>query len=246
MYVHPVTKEAVYSVTTVIENGIPKPGLVKWAAKEAARFATKNFGEWINLSQDDAIELISTAHERTKGEAADKGDEVHTSTENYLNGTPDGKSLNHMRQLEDFLAVSGYKKLFTEVTVWNRTHEYAGTADLIAETPSGKLCLIDYKSGKSVWPEAFLQLEALARAEFILQENGTEITMPPIQLVGVLHLRPKSWWFHLNADMGAADRNWDGFLGAKMVADWRRLHPSLVFGPLERMNAANWRNDIAA
>lgn len=245
MYVHPITGESVYSVTTAIENGIPKPGLVKWAAKSAARYAVENWENWTHLGNEEAVELIATAHEREKEEKADKGDEVHTSSENLLKGTPDGKARRHMKQLEDFLSVSEYTPVFTEVTVWNRTHEYAGTADLIARMPSGGLCLIDYKSGKSVWGEAFLQLEALARAEFILTPDGTEIKMPPIDTVGVLHLRPLSWWFYLNADGSSADNNWKGFLAAKEVSAWRRLHPSLVFGPAEKMNAANWQKRAA-
>jgi len=213
---------------------------VGWAAKEAAKYAWKNLSWLQEADEATAIQLISTAHERTSGEAAERGDGVHDSAETYVKGKPDGKNLKHMRQLEDFFEVSQYEPLFTEVTVVNRTIGYAGTADLIAADPHKGCVLIDYKTGNGVYPEHLIQVEALSRAEFILTPEGEEIVVPTIFSVGVLHLRPLSWWFYLNADGSSSERNWQAFLSAKGVADWRRLHPAMVFGPLEKMNRRNW------
>jgi hypothetical protein len=240
MYIHPKTQEAVYSVTTVLDRGIPKPGLIPWAAKEAARYAVDNFRYLINEDEEEAFRLISTAHERAKEAAAEKGDEAHTSAENLVKGKPDGKALDHMGQLEDFLKVSGYEVTHTEVTLWNRRVGYAGTADCIVKTPQGNYLILDYKTGKNVWPEAMLQLTALAHCEFILTDKGEEIPLPLIYGVGILHLRPRSWWLHLCIDGSTAERNWTAFRGAKAVSDWRRYHPAMVFGPIDRMNSANW------
>lgn len=239
MYVHPITGEAVYSVTTIIDRGIPKE-LADWAARQAAKYAVEHWHELTLKPEAERIRLISQAHERARLKAAGRGDVIHASAEAQVKGTPDGKSPHHMGQLEDFFKVSGYRPAYTEVTVWHRTMEYAGTADLIVLDRTDRHILIDYKTGRGIWPEMAVQVEALARAEFIITEKGEEIPLPHIEEVGVLHLRPKSWWYHPVTGEDAAERNWSAFLGAKQISDWRRLHPDLVWGSKQRYNASNW------
>lgn len=240
-YVHPLTSEEWYSVTTVLGNGIPIPALVPWAARMAAQCSweimSRPLTEW---TEERFVDYVSTAYERYTQECADVGDEAHNSADAYLNGNPDGNSVGHMRQLQSFLDTSGYTPLYSEVTLLNRDPGYAGTADLIACAPSGEVVLVDYKTGKAVREKDMLQVEALARAKVILHEDGKESDPPPVSSVGILHLRPRSWWFHHNTNPVARNRNWDAFLGAMLVADWRRLHPDMVFGGKPRMNQGNW------
>lgn len=237
-YRHPLTGEEWPSVTTILEGGVPKPGLAKWSAKEAAKCAWELFHGPLNFDEQAFIKEASESYERISEEAAAKGDMVHESVERFLNGEDDGLSPKHLVQLRRFLDISEYRVLHTEVTVINRRYGYAGTVDLIASTPTG-IAVIDYKTGKGVWPEAMLQVEALAGGEHILYPDGTELRMPPIDEVGVLHLRPLSWWYHRNRDLDSFDRNWKAWLGAVEVAKWRMYHPSLIF-PEERMNEKNW------
>ncbi|MEU8317132.1 hypothetical protein AB0C33_02080 [Nonomuraea sp. NPDC048881] len=233
-----------YSVTTILDRGIPKH-LSDWAAKQAAAFAVEHWEDLSSASEDMRFELISTAHQRARDVAADKGDIVHTSAENHLKGTPDGSSPKHIRQLEAFLKTAGLTPVHTEVTVWNRTIGYAGTADLIAIDKKSRHYLIDYKTGKGIWPEHAVQVEALARGEFIIHDDGGEEDMPFINEVGILHLRPQSWWFHPVVGDDAPQRNWSTFLGAKDIADWKRFHPSMVWGTTDRYNQANWEQYAA-
>jgi hypothetical protein len=239
-YVHPVTDEEVYSVTTIINGGIPKK-LEDWAAREAAKYAVQNWHELTLKPEIERLALISRAHERTRQVAADKGDEVHDSAENYTKGQPDGKSLKHMTQLKNFFEVTGFEPMFQEVSIWNRSIGYAGTADLIAfDHKRDMIVLIDYKTGRGIWPEMAIQVEALARGEFIIEPDGTEIPMPCVDEVGVLHLRPQSWWYHPVTTPEATERNWSAFLGAKQVSDWKRWHPDMIWGTTDRYNAYNW------
>lgn len=240
MYVHPLTGEAVYSVTTIIEQGIPKK-LDDWAGKQAAKYAVQNWHELTLKPEIERLRLIAQAHERVRKEAADKGDTVHNSAEAKVKGEPDDNSPGHMKQLDNFFIVSQLTPLYTEVSVWNRTIGYAGTADLVAQDQQGRYILIDYKTGRGIWPEMAVQLEALARAEFIIEPSGEEIPLPPIAEVGVLHLRPRSWWYYPIRNDEAAERNWSAFLGAQQVSSWRRLHPNLVWGGDDRYNAATWK-----
>lgn len=246
MYVHPATGEAVYSVTTIIDAGIQKD-LANWAAKQAAQYAVDNWTDLHSMSSEEVFHLISTAHERARDEASVKGDAVHTSAEGFTQGTNDGKSPKHMVQLKRFLDVSQFKMVHQEVTLWNRKEEYAGTADWIAQDRNGRFVLGDYKTGRGIWPEMAVQLEALAMCEFIITPDGQELEMPEIHTVGVLHLRPLSWWWHPIQDGYARFRNWKAFSAARKVHEdlepirnWKKLHPNMVWGNLGRFNEANW------
>jgi hypothetical protein len=227
-------------VTTILKFGIPQPGLIPWAAKTAARYAWENRERLAGIDEVSFIQEVSEAYEKVREEAAGKGDQVHSSVEAYLHNNDDGLSPKHLIQLQEFLDVSGYTPIHTEVTLIERSIGYAGTVDLIARTPSGNNLILDYKTGKGIWPKDRLQVEALSRCEFILTPEGEEISMPYIDGVGILHLRPMSWWLHRDMDGDSSERNWSAFLGALQVFHWTRLHSSLVF-PEERMNAANWR-----
>jgi hypothetical protein len=238
VYIHPKTKEQWPSVTNILERGIPKD-LAPWAASEAAKWA------WANKDNfgDEAIFLreAANAYRVTAGNAARKGDIVHDLAENFLSGNPDSNASRHMKQFKDFLEVSGYSPLYTEVTIVNRAVGYAGTADFVGISPRGDVVLIDYKTGRRIWSVHAIQVEALSRGETILYPTGEEEPLPPVKEVGVLHLRPLSWWYHgIPESDPASERNWGAFLGAIQVASWGRLHPDLIF-PQGRVNRETWK-----
>lgn len=247
MYVHPKKNQQVYSVTTILKGGIPKD-LAKWSGKCSAQYVMDDWDE-IKMMMDhgqevEAFTLISTAHERVRDRAANKGDVVHDSAEALAQGKDDGKSPGHMAQLRDFLETSGLTPIYTELTVWNEIQGYAGTFDLLARDEQGDHYLIDYKTGNNVHPEHMVQLEALGRCQKIVWPDGSEEDLPHIDVIGVLHLRPKSWGWYPNYDLEAADRNWLCFLAAKDVSEWRRFHPDMVMGPLGRVTKTNWREKL--
>jgi ATP-dependent exoDNAse (exonuclease V) beta subunit len=55
------------------------------------------------------------------------------------------------------------KPIFIESVVWNTQYGYAGTMDLLAEV-NGVVTVLDWKTGKAVYPEAFLQNVAYRKA----------------------------------------------------------------------------------
>src|SRR6185369_1773292 len=97
--------------------------------------------------------------------------------------------------------------LYSEVTTWSRKHGYAGTADAIC-IMGRKTFLIDYKSGKSLHSEVALQLTALAKADFIITEDGEELDIPPIDGLAAVHIRPRSW--HI-AEIDHVEESWRAF-----------------------------------
>jgi hypothetical protein len=243
MYVHPVTGEAVFSVTTIIGNGIPKPGLPDWYAKQAVNYLADavegSAGYFEDLPFDRRAEIYMEAErypETLRDEKAAKGDRIHEELEAY---TGDPKGDPHLIQWESFLKTSGYTIIEREVTLWNRIHGYAGTADWLAVDPNGEYVLGDTKTGNRVYPDHGIQVEALCRCDTILREDGQEEYFEEYLTGGILHLKPKSWWWYPLADADVQDRNWNAFLAAKTISDWRACHPSMTLGDT-KWNKDNW------
>lgn len=228
-YVHPVTGERVPSVTTVI-RAIDKPALPRWAAKAAAEYAVKGWDLLAPLDAAERVTLIKGAPWRQSEKAADLGTAVHDAVDAWCTDRPmptwaDGVA-PFMDQFADFLTERSPEFVHNEVTVWNRTEGYAGTLDFIARI-NGVLTLGDTKTGKGVYPEAALQLEALRRGEVIVHPDGTEEPMPAVDQLAVLHLRPRSWAL---IPVTSAEASWDAFRSALTITRWLKETAPTVLG----------------
>ena len=125
--------DKVDGVTTVIGNGVPKPALVPWAAREVATFAVDNFDTIRDLKRDEAIDLLKGAHWRERDRAARRGTEVHGYAEQMINGEevdiPE-ELVGHVDSYIHFLQDFNVQPVLVEVVVGNRTHRWMGTIDL--------------------------------------------------------------------------------------------------------------------
>lgn len=229
MYEHPVTGERVPSVTTVMKVAIAKPNLVAWAARTAARYAIENWEELDQLPPLQRVSEIAQAHENVREYASEKGNAVHEVIDKWNKGetVQAPKAVKgQVDQFVSFMMLEQPRFIETEVTLWNRTHAYAGTADWIADF-GGTIILGDNKTGKRVYPEVGLQLAALRHAEFIIRPDGTEEPIPAIDDTRVLHIRPRSYkmvWVNEH------DANWSAFLAARTLYDWINYSSPTVLG----------------
>lgn len=79
-------------VTTILEQGAPKGGLVWWAGDTVARSAIENL-PWLVThvrrpeDREEAFQWLRRAHERKKDERGDVGAAVHTIIECHILGT---------------------------------------------------------------------------------------------------------------------------------------------------------------
>lgn len=233
----------VVSVTSILSNGLPKPFLAPWSAKMVAEFAVEKRDTWTALAVADpkaAIDLLKRAPYRSTSTKADMGTIAHAAIEAYLAGKPLTKA-----QVEGLLTeakvperawrtTTGYiagameflfdlepDVLHSEATVYSRRHGYAGTTDMIARLRVGqtqKLCVVDFKTSKSVYDENGLQLCAYARADFVGQGDGSEIPLAdePIQDGLIVRLLP-SGTYEL-AHFALTDELFDVFLAIQRVA----------------------------
>lgn len=208
--------ERFISVTNVIDTCVNKPALVGWAARTVAEEAVDLLARpetalpllrMARTAPDDAIKLLKGAPYAAKDAAAELGSAVHGLAEAHSLGQQlRDMSDDEQRMVDNYLAfLDDFHPTFeaTEATVANRTHGYAGTLDALLRFPTdvpevgGRLCVVDYKTGKTgPYPEWALQLAAYAHAEHLWLPDGAEIPMPRIDGACVLRIRPDGYALH--------------------------------------------------
>lgn len=184
------------SVTTILES-IGKPALIGWAAnQERALVLAAAAALWESI-EPGAPRMSSAAfvaaltdslgttkaHTTALAKAAEIGKQVHAHIEWVLRkemgqvvaATPPPLSPKALIAYQVFARWRETVSLVpqrAEQVVWSSAHGYAGTLDLLATiTLHGVPCpaVLDWKSGKNIYPEALLQNAAYVAA---LMEMG--------------------------------------------------------------------------
>jgi hypothetical protein len=145
------TGDRLRSVTTILGGGVPKPGLMFWAANTCTDSAIDNLPALVAASRhpEQLAELrdwIKRAHTRKKDERAEVGSAVHAIVESRILGTPLPPAVVVGEEEWDFdgpeLApyIAAFLRfeeeweptwLASEMVVANPEHGYAGTLDYI-------------------------------------------------------------------------------------------------------------------
>lgn len=160
-YRHPVTGNLLPSITNVL-GVINKPALVGWAAREVATKAWELRRSLAEMDEADALQVLKGAPYRKSGRAADRGTTIHAYLEARLSGLEpevlDGEALRYKAGADAWLDAWKPEPVATELTVFG--DDYAGTGDLWC-TVGGKMCIVDFKTGKAIYREAAFQIGAL-------------------------------------------------------------------------------------
>jgi hypothetical protein len=243
------------SVTTILRGGIPKEALAPWNAKMVATFAVKNKNEWIGLDDEDAIDLLKRSPYRTTDRSARAGTLVHNAIECYANGEahakPKDKALRNQYEASiAFLTDFEAKIEATEFTCFSRTHGYAGTSDVLARVKlpealglkkRNRRAIVDYKTGKRIYDEHPIQLNAYAMADFYAQGGDPkEYALGGIDTLIVV--RPKKRGGYEARIYEPSQELHDLFLAALVVAQREEvLHEAVIgrvlTGPAENEDA---------
>lgn len=187
------TGEIVVSVTTALKS-VAKPEVEGWKIGMAANHANENWEEMSDWHPAERKLAMTAAHQEYTDERSRVGTLVHETVEALIKGTPveiPKEIAGYIGQFSKFVMNKRPVWIESEVTVWSRRYGYAGTADAIAEI-DGRTWLIDFKTGKGVYPEYGMQLAALLHAGSIIRPDCTEEEMMDIGCLGILHLRPRS------------------------------------------------------
>lgn len=225
----------VKGVTTIIGNATPKPALPYWAAKQVASYVVDNpeaLSAIMGRGRDEAISHLKQVPWRERDKAAARGTDVHRIAEDLVHG----RAADVAPELWPY--VNGYlhwldawdaEPVVTERPCANRTHWYAGTFDAVLKFNRGPLdggvFLCDWKTSSGVYGEMAMQLAAYANAEFYLDDNGVETSMPVIDGLAIVHVTPDGTSVHRVVDDATA---WQMFLLAQQASEAFELMEKLL------------------
>lgn len=218
-----------WSVTTIIGNGLPKPAIAGWQAKSIAEFAVANWrqiggmlgavrlhrtqdaGQFIVSDPDaidGAIDWLKGAPWRESKRKMGMGSAVHAEAEAYALGIPRPEPMPavapYLTSFRNFLEDFKPEFELVEATVFNVTEGYAGTLDAVARI-GGRTFLFDWKTGKDIYPDVALQLAAYERAEKVLRNDGSTVDMPAVDGCAALHLT------EFDPELAALDPSYRGY-----------------------------------
>lgn len=197
------------SITTLL-NVLNKPALPRWASKSVAEhvaeFVTRTVPEqklpWRQVQKylGDVDELKSVPWKYAE-RRRDIGSNLHDVAEQYIGGTPINPDVfaDDLRPLVcayiDFCQTERPEFHAMETGCFNRTIGYACTLDAIMALPrfGNVLAVVDNKTGKAVYDEAVIQVNAQRIAEFVGLRDGTEIPMPICEHNLVLLIQEAGW-----------------------------------------------------
>lgn len=230
------------SVTNVLDHGVPKPGLVHWAAREVARCAVDNVPKLARArgrtAREEVFEWLRRAAEVKRDDAAALGGAVHHAIESHVLGQPmpepPPEQIPFLEAFQQF--VTDHQPIWeaTELVVCNPDDGWCGTADWWATLPRlGRVVVLgDNKTGKGVYDDAGLQLSAYRRATVGWLRDGTEVVPPTADRAYVLHLRPDKYPDKGYAlyPMDTSDEVYAAFLHAQGVAMFKKTLAKKVVG----------------
>ncbi len=191
-YVRTDTNEKIPGVTDLLKRGKPSPALVGWGIKSVSEFAINNWDDLTAMPIAERLNVLKRSPYAERDAAASRGTLVHHLAEKLANGeevdVPDDVT-GHVESAIRFLDEWQPEVILSEVTVYNLDYGYAGTLDLIARFPDGRVALCDYKTSKGVYADTALQLAAYRFATHYLDADGEAQPMPEVDWCGVVHIR---------------------------------------------------------
>ena len=199
-----VTNRELMSVTSIRKLVGEPYGLVAWQiGKVIDRALTDEFRERAGATGEDAMDVatlrkwLRAATTEERDLAAGKGLDIHGALE--LGLAPEDcneQTRPYIRQVHHFLAETGWKIAAQEFQCFNLSVGYAGTADVIFETPDGRFVLGDWKSSKNVYVDHVVQLHAYLGGEFIgtagKVDDRLTAMLAATESAGILHLNGKA------------------------------------------------------
>lgn len=187
--------------------------------------AKNRYNRW---PKDDSISRLALAETlkatvwEDRDAGANRGHEVHTLAEHLVVGeevdVPD-TLIGYVDAYVAFLSDWDVKPILVEPVVINRTHQWMGTADLVADLVDGFRWLLDIKTGRSgIYPETALQLAAYRNAETYLDPDGEEQEFPKVDKVGAIWVRADGYDL---IPVDAGPDTYRVFRHAQRIAQWQ-------------------------
>jgi hypothetical protein len=185
-------------VTTILNDGIPKPQLINWAANATAEGAVNDWDNLAQLPPAARLKALQGIRYDVTNKAKGKGTAVHKYAEQLVQGHEVTGIPDELRPYTDnyvrFIDTFQLDPILVEVVIVNYRFGYAGTLDLVAELTSPlsserEIFLLDIKTGeRGIYPETAVQLSAYRYAEAYVDSAGDEQPMIPVTGTGAIHV----------------------------------------------------------
>jgi hypothetical protein len=205
-------------VTTVLD-ALRKRGLENWAGDVTAEWAVDHWDELGAVGPSARLDMMKRARWEIRDAAALNGTQIHDLSHRMRLGEPvevPEAQMGSVQAVARFMDRFGVEPVASERPVWHEAHGWAGTFDLLAGM-GGTLWLLDWKTGKGIYPEVALQLAAYAHAERMAREDGTEVDWTPPERCGAVHITADSAELY---PVDAGDEAYTAFRYAQQVWDW--------------------------
>lgn len=229
-------------VTTAIKRNEEKGGLAPAAAKLTALYAAENPAPQGAAARAKWVDEAKAHYRMVWNAQRDKGIFLHDAARQLIDGTPlrpadaDGVAwpddvIASAKQLARFMDDFNAQPILAERPVFHDVHFWAGTLDLVALLNDGKRWLLDYKTGKGIYPSMALQAAAYRHATHvqILTESGDLIDRPMVAVdrAGVIHIQDDGYQL---IPIRSDDLVYRRFLHTLPLADFWSWKPSATVG----------------
>lgn len=231
----PGVVEAHYpSVSRIVGLLDKSDALAGSAAKLTAEYAYDEMDSWEGLPRDDAIKRIKSEYRRQWSAKAEIGSAAHHQIATWLATLDDGhptieldESLPLLSAAMAFIGDRVEKVGGAEITVYNHTYQYAGTADALVRLNTGEIAIVDWKTGR-VYPETILQLAAYAHGQTLIHDGQTKKMDKPITKLIAVHLDADGSYDTYEADLPCGGKcaprkkcvHFKAFVGLRSMRKW--------------------------
>jgi len=213
--------ETLPGVTTILNNAIGKPALVGWASNVTAEAAVDRWAELETMPPSRRLATLKAVRFETSGGAALNGTQIHAHAERLVAGEPvevPPAQRAAVQALARLMDAWHMEPVLSERPVLHPGHKWAGTFDLTCGI-RGTLWLIDWKTGKSIYPETALQLAAYAHAAYVQHEDGRLMEWVPPERAAAVHITADSAEL-LPIDWAITEEAYTVFRYAAQVSAW--------------------------
>lgn len=207
-------------VTTILDS-LRKRAIEEWAGNITAETAVNRWEELAALPVATRLDTLKRARWEARDSAALTGTEVHTLAWSLVTGQEVDVPPRHVgsvQALARFMDAWHLEPVARERPVFHPRHGWAGTFDVLAGI-GGTLWLLDYKTGRGVYPETALQLAAYAHAAYMVPEAGEPVEWVPPERCGAVHITADSAEL-LPIDWAATDEAYTVFRYVAQASKW--------------------------
>ena len=195
------TSDRVPSVTTIL-GVLGKPALIEWAYQCGLR------GEDYKAVRDDAASVGTLAHYLIMCHLKN----IEPDTSEY-SAQDIERAENCLIKYWDWEKGHKIEPILVETPLVSEEYRFGGTIDLFANV-DGLPTLVDFKTGKAIYPEFFYQLAAYER---LLDEAGHKLKATKILRIG----RDESEGFE-ERSIGELHKQWGIFLACKQIYELKK------------------------